>query len=476
MPYDALEMNRIHKDEPVKVSAINISGYSRTKQGTLLKSFDRLSEASTVGELQEAIYDGLSRSDSLAIFDKIDVNLDSSDDGVEVNIIVNEKEKSTVFSLGAEYQNTERQAEANASYSVKNVLGQGDSVTIKAEGLNTHFSDISLKRWKELPYLAANYLNDTSVTASLEVPRLIGRNSYEALSFVRGRHGVSEFLSSRFQTFGLSTNLNHNHSLSYKLESRRLADTKRPSVTLSDDAGAELTEQVKTSNLWPFAGPQQDLKSSISHTYRLSTLDNMNLPNEGVKLTTNVTLAGLGGDVHHLSGKVDFSAYKPLLKKFLIAAVDLSMGHIIPTSSQESSSISITDRLFERVRGYRCVGDFEKNSLEQKGGNFAMSACAKLILKNKVVDDLLASCLRAHLFINAGNVVNLDGDASKRYNEDVVRQFIQDAQASFGVGFLLGLGGFKVELNYAVPYYLTKDSFPGDHQKHFSKFGIHVSF
>ncbi|KAL0487987.1 sorting and assembly machinery component 50 [Acrasis kona] len=476
--YDALELHKIKKSEPVRVSGISCFGLNRTKQATLLGGFDKLKDATNIEELHEAIHDGITRNNQLEIFEGIQVVLDSVDQNSDdVNVIINVKEKETTknYSIGAEYDPKTQEVPLKAAFRLKNFLGRGDSFSLSAQGINSRVADVSLKRWRELPSLSRQWLNDIVFGGSLVVPRLFGRSSSESIGASVGTHSLTEFMSVRFTSLVIASLLNERHKISYQLESRQLKDTKKPAVTLSDEVGGEVTEQVKRSHLWPVAGPVEDLKSSITHEYRLCTLDNLVAPNNGSNLRTKLTLAGIGGNVNHALASFNYSAYKSLLKTFLVGALDLSFAHIIPTSADQN--ISLCDRLFERVRGYRCVGDFDRVSLEQKGGNFAMSAAAKLIMKSEKVDELLSGVsLRGQVFINAGNVVNLEGEGTKRYTEDALKQFIQDAQASFGVGLLIGLGVAKVEVNYGVPYYLTKDSFPGDHQKHFSKFSAHVTF
>jgi outer membrane protein assembly factor BamA len=171
---------------------------------------------------------------------------------------------------------------------------------------------------------------------------------------------------------------------------------------------------------------------------------------------------------------MDADIFVPLFKQFLVAAVNVSIGAVKPIGGE--TTVSLSDRFFEQVRGYKVVGAFDSETLEQHGGNVKASATARLILRSAAIERFLNNIssplkMHAHAFVNAGNVAQVDFD--KDYAK-TAQDFLQGLQASYGIGIVLGLFFGRFEFNYSIPIDIR--GVTTAQNKYFNNFGIHFVY
>jgi outer membrane protein assembly factor BamA len=185
-------------------------------------------------------------------------------------------------------------------------------------------------------------------------------------------------------------------------------------------------------------------------------------------------VAGFGGDAKFIRGQVDADVFIPLFKQFLVAAVNVSIGAVKPIGGE--TTVSLSDRLFEQVRGYKVVGAFDPDTLEQHGGNLKAAATARLIFRSAPVERFLNNLsspvkMHIHAFANAGNVAKVDFDQDYK---KTAQEFMEGLQASYGIGFVLGLFFGRFEFNYSIPIDIR--GITTAQKKHFSNFGMHFVY
>ncbi len=185
----------------------------------------------------------------------------------------------------------------------------------------------------------------------------------------------------------------------------------------------------------------------------------------------------MGGDTRYVREQVDASVFLPLFKRFLVAAVDVSVGALKPLGDQ--TNVSLSDRFFNQMRGYAIVGDHDTETLEAHGGNVKTNVTARIILRIAALDRFLKSIssslnIHFHTFANAAQVSNMDLN-----NTDYKQQaesWLKTLQASYGIGFVLSLFFGRFEFNYSQPYIVQGSTISDSHRKNFNQFGIHFAY
>jgi hypothetical protein len=137
--------------------------------------------------------------------------------------------------------------------------------------------------------------------------------------------------------------------------------------------------------------------------------------------------------------------------------------------------VSLNDRFFESVRGFRKIGDIDPATNEELGGNVRTNAMAHLIWPMQFNAFTEAIGLHGHAWVNAGTVENhfLSEGNTREYTNarEFAKSFVRDLYASAGIGLLLLFGGaFKVEMNYCHPIQMGRIS----SQENIQKFGFKI--
>lgn len=136
----------------------------------------------------------------------------------------------------------------------------------------------------------------------------------------------------------------------------------------------------------------------------------------------------------------------------------------------EEKTLYLNDRLFERMRGFKWVGDIVPGNIQCTpninmcvgtqqcvGGNVSFNTMGELIFPIHFgIAPLEMIDAHAHVFVNAANVENhflKNGNTREFKNaKDFVTEFAKAMNVSVGVGLvLLRTYGFRVELNYSYP-------------------------
>jgi outer membrane protein insertion porin family len=235
---------------------------------------------------------------------------------------------------------------------------------------------------------------------------------------------------------------------------------------------------------------QTSVKSSLTHTYTWSSMDNDALPTSGKYARVCTELAGLGGDVRFVKTEATaryavplsprtslcFSAMGGLLKPWG-NTVHSKSTHSSQSSSQTSSSssssssvcVSPLDRFYLggplTLRGFHRSMVGPRDCDDATGGDayLATAAAVSTLLPGRAGD----AGIRAHAFVNAGNLVQvyptvgasavspshttLAAAAPPPSLASVASSLVGGARVSAGVGVVFPTPWGRLELNASRP-------------------------
>jgi outer membrane protein insertion porin family len=190
------------------------------------------------------------------------------------------------------------------------------------------------------------------------------------------------------------------------------------------------------------------VQSTVSQTFTYNTLDDQNLPREGIIAKFTHEFAGLGGDsnFYKLSGKARY--YKMISDEAdIIGSLTIGAGYVMPT---DGSKLNVFDQFTlggREIRGFQNagigprVGNNDNNPL---GGTTYFTASAEASMPMPGIPQDIG--LRIAAFADAGtlygNKANSFGDAV--YNDSSIR-------ASLGAGLIWSSPFGVIRVDYAVP-------------------------
>lgn len=228
-----------------------------------------------------------------------------------------------------------------------------------------------------------------------------------------------------------STSGGGKHELKYLAEFRRLFDVQSgASHVIRDQAG-------------------KSLKSSLLHTWNMSTRDSSILPTRGHLIRLSNEMAGFGGDARFF--KSELTLQKNWTRGIFTLTKTLKLGHVIPFSS--SILVPLYDRF--QMGGPTSLRGFSSNSLgprqfsDSLGGTSLIETGLQLsfpIIKSA------ANFTRAHLFVNAGLLTDKEilSTFKKSFNERIYGDL--NPNISIGGGFMFKMAeSARLELNFSVP-------------------------
>jgi len=272
--------------------------------------------------------------------------------------------------------------------------------------------------------------------------------SISLIAHLRTPYKVSKLMTSFSNGFSIVVNVNNHHSFAYNLDFRRNENYSTTNFYLAKKDASD-SEKPTESQMWTEVQPQS-IKSSISHTYNYSTLDNPSYPSKGFKFGITNTLSGLFGygDVNLASTLMKYTVYVPVVKNQLTASLGTKIGFAVPLGKY--GAISLNDRFTSSVRGYQTLGKFNPATEEEYGGNVLATGVARII--TPVPIDFLRKALgmQFHAFFNAGNVVKYD--FKQDYSNTLWNTFMNGLQSSYGAGVAMNLPIGRMEFNWCRPY------------------------
>lgn len=399
------------------IERIDIGGNSRTQDRVIRREF-RVAEGDPLNVTQ--VRRSRERLRSLGYFSDVNISTSpgSSPDRVILNTQVSERSTGE-FSIGGGYS-TDAGFLADFGIRERNFLGNG---------IDARFNTTLAQRRSQLDISVTDpYFLDRNLAAGVDI-FAIQRNLQRISSYQERRYGFSLRMGYEFNEYMRQT-------WSYSLMQREIYDVV---------AGASqfVTEQIGRT-----------LLSQISQTLAYDRRDSRVDPQRGYVVRISTDLAGLGGDVAYVRGRVDAAGYIPLERFFGSREWQLvfqaSAGGMIPwggTSRQDR----IVDRFFlggDNLRGFSIGGAGPRDTLsgDSLGGRYIWTQTTELRFPLPVPSEL---GLMGRAFVDFGALWGLpDSYAASS-------AFVRDSSAprgaaGFGVSWRSPFG--LINLDFGRPF------------------------
>ena len=326
-----------------------------------------------------------------------------------------------VTELTAQYDGTEAKGAFNIK--VPNATGRFDTLCARVEVGSRSSSEMSAS-WRLPRFLARRW--GASFDVHRKIDNRVIESSYKLLS--RG--------------FQVALQPLVHHSVGFNMDWRDVIPTpqtpeQRPPLLVGPSRSVCLAGTAS-------------VKSSVSHTYDVSTLDDVCVPTRGAAFKSRVEIAGPGGDVEHVRADLRARALFPLAP-FASLHASTRIGVLHSWRGDATHGSHLPDRFM--VGGTNSVRGFEEGGIGPRDRGDALGAdvlCeAKAALEFDLPNDMLKQAgLRVHAFVNGANAVS-----AAEFARDP-RRFFAPAQwsAAAGVGIAMpGPLGTRIELNWTQP-------------------------
>lgn len=424
----------VDQGERAYVERIEIRGNTRTRDYVIRREFD-MGEGDAFN--QEMVARAKRRLEALGYFSSVNVSTAPGSAADRVVVIVDVQDQSTgSFGIGAGYSaGSGGGFLVEASIEEKNFLGRGQYIRVAAgRGDESRTYNVSFTE----PYFLGYRL-----AAGFDVFK--NENDFDDDNYSYEDQGFSLRVTAPI-TENLSTTLRYNFTqFDY---SGNVAKLSSPYV-----------RAVEGGN-W--------VRSSVSQSITYNTLDDAQLPHDGILATFTHEFAGLGGDsdFYKMTGKAKWY-YTVNDEADIIASLGGSAGHIFETGSDlqvfDQFQLGTSDiRGFER----NGVGPRDKATGDALGGTtyFTASAEATFPLPGIPRD----SGFRGAVFADAGTLYS---NQVKMAPGETVQGNNSSLRASVGVGLIWASPFGPLRVDYAWP--IAKEDF--DKVQNL-KFGISSSF
>lgn len=406
----------VDQGERAYVERIEIRGNTRTRDYVIRREFD-LNEGDAFNELM--IARAKRRLDALDYFSSVKITTSPGSAPDRVVVIVNVEDQPTgSFGIGGGYAvGANGGPLVEASVEEKNFLGRGQYIKIAA-GAGTSGSQTYNLSFTE-PYflgdrLAAGFDLFKSITTSSDY-------------YDYGEEGFSLRVTAPI-TEDLATTLRYNYKqITYTGENDWQDNLSAPYQNLINN------------------GPW--IQSTVSQTFTYNTLDDQNLPRDGVIAKLTQEFAGLGGDsnFYKISGKARYY-YTLSESQDIIGSVTLGAGYMTSTNGQD---LNIFDQFMiggSEIRGFEDAGIGPRTSDgDPLGGTKYFTASMEASIPTPGMPQDLG--FRSSVFMDAGtlygNSADLDGDIL--HDGSALR-------ASAGIGLTWSSPFGVINLSYAVPF------------------------
>jgi outer membrane protein insertion porin family len=424
----------IDQGERAYIERIEIRGNTRTRDYVIRREFD-ISEGDAFN--RELISRAKRRLEALGYFTSVDITTQPGSEPDRVVVVVNVEDQPTgSFGVGAGYAAGGDGVMLEASIEEKNFLGRGQYIKVAA-GAGTQ-----------------------------------GARTY-SLSFTEP-YFLGYRLAAGFDIFKSESNGGDNYDY------QEQGFTLRVTAPITEDLKTTFAYNFKqmkydasTSDYADLSQPYKDLvdnspwtKSSISNTIVYNTIDDMQMPHEGIYASVTNEVAGLGGDsqFYKISGKAKMF-YTVSDYADVVASIGGTAGYVAPLGG----NLNVFDQF--QIGGKEIRG-FENNGIGPRmsngdalGGTTYITASAEASFPLPGIPTDLN--LRGAVFADAGtlfgNEVSLGGDSAEGTNASL--------RASVGLGIVWGSPFGAIRFDYAVP--VLKEDF--DKTQNF-RFGIANQF
>ncbi|MDQ0457283.1 outer membrane protein assembly factor BamA [Rhizobium paknamense] len=315
----------VDQGERAYVERIDIRGNTRTRDYVIRREFD-ISEGDAFN--QEIITRAKKRLEALGYFSSVNITTAQGSAPDRVVIVVNVEDQSTgSFGIGAGYAAGGDGLLLEASVEEKNFLGRGQYIRVSA-GAGTDNSQTYNISFTE-PYFLGYRL-------------AVGFDLFKSSTSSNDYYDYNELGGTLRVTAPITENLATTFRYTYK------------------QLKYEGTDDWQTG----LSQPYQDLvngspwvQSSVSQSLVYNTLDDRNLPHEGIYASFTHEFAGLGGDSEYykLYGKARI--FKSLSDEHdIIGSLSVGAGHVLPTGD----NLNIFDQF---QLGGKEIRGFENNGI-----------------------------------------------------------------------------------------------------------------
>ncbi len=262
------------------------------------------------------------RLTALDFFEKIDIREDPGSTADRVVLVIEVLEKSTgSISFAAGYSTVETVI-GSITLAERNFLGRGQRVSLS--------SSASLKR--------------QNISFSFTEPYFLGRRIAAGVNAIAQYTDQDEESSYNSQQYGggfrFGFRLDENSTVTTRYNfTHRIIDVNDP-----DNVSLAIRDAEGSTN-----------KSMVGTGYIYDQLDNPIKPTSGFRFQTDTEVAGLGGDVHYLSGELAGYYFYPLLEGITLKLKGTA-GQMAPWAGDE---VPILDRFYkggDTFRGFMRSG------------------------------------------------------------------------------------------------------------------------
>lgn len=425
----------VDQGERAYVERIEIRGNTRTRDYVIRREFD-MGEGDAFN--QEMVARAKRRLEALGYFSTVNVSTAPGSAADRVVVIVDVQDQSTgSFGIGAGYSaGSGGGFLVEASIEEKNFLGRGQYIRVAAgRGDESRTYNVSFTE----PYFLGYRL-----AAGFDVFK--NENDFDDDNYSYEDQGFSLRMAAPI-TENLSTTLRYNYT-QFDYSSGNLADLSSPYV-----------RAVEGGN-W--------LRSSVSQSVTYNTLDDAQLPHDGILATFTHEFAGLGGDsdFYKMTGKAKWY-YTVNDEADIIASLSGGAGHIFETGSD----LQVFDQFqlgSNDIRGFERngIGPRDQRTGDALGGTtyFTASAEATFPLPGIPRD----SGFRGAVFADAGTLYS---NKVAMLPSETVQGNGSSLRASVGLGLIWASPFGPLRVDYAWP--IAKEDF--DKVQNL-KFGISSSF
>ncbi|WP_075288866.1 outer membrane protein assembly factor BamA [Pararhizobium arenae] len=440
----------VDQGERAYVERIDIRGNTRTRDYVIRREFD-MSEGDAFN--QEMIASAKRRLEALGYFSAVNISTQQGSAPDRVVVVVDVQDQSTgSFGIGAGYAaGSGGGLLLEASIEEKNFLGRGQYIRLAAgRGTDSRTYNFAFTE----PYFLGYRL-----AAGFDIFR--NENDYDDDDYSYEDQGFSLRVTAPI-TEALSTTVRYNYTRLNYSGSEYYGDDPLSSGGAgvgSDDIASPFVDAVRGDD-WT--------RSSISQSLTYNTLDDAQVPHEGIIASITQEYAGLGGtsDYYKLTAKGKWY-YTLNDDADIIGSLSGTAGHVFKTSGDLE--------VFDQFQiGPNELRGFERNGIGPRsdkyddaiGGTtyFTASAEATFPLPGIPRD----SGFRGAIFADAGTLYGNDVDT--RADDDIVGTDMS-IRASVGVGLLWASPFGPLRVDYAIP--VAKEDF--DRVQNI-KFGISSSF
>ncbi|WP_173932174.1 outer membrane protein assembly factor BamA [Chelativorans sp. Marseille-P2723] len=431
------------------VERIEIRGNNRTRDYVIRREFD-VSEGDAFNQV--LIQRAKRRLERLQFFEVVNIATVPGSQPDQVILVVDVVEKPTgEFSIGAGYTTGESASGGDGfslegSITERNFLGRGQFIRLSAAG-GRDSRDYTFS-------FTEPYFLGRRISAGFDIFRNSRNYSNAAARDIYERETTGATVR-----FGLPITEALSTQLAYHYTQERYS---------YGDGAEDCPGPIPACPISPIIQDAIDdgkwVKSSVSGTITYNTLDNFQVPRDGIYATLTTEVAGLGGDAQFVKVSGRASYYHTLSEELdLVGLVSAGGGHIVAFGDDPLrvfDHFQSNDRIIRGFK-YNGIGPFDPDTGDHLGGTTYLHASAEAQFPMPILPESLG--IRGAVFADAGTLYGSDIDVAAGTD--------MEWRASVGAS-LIWLSPFgPLRIDYAEP--VVKEA--SDRIQHWN-FGISTRF